>query len=148
MIADLAQDRVEDLATDVVEVDVDPLGGKFAQPPAHVLGAVVDAGVEPEIVDDPAAFLRGTGDADHPAPDRLGDLARDRPDRARGTGHDHGFPGDRFTDVHHPDVSGQAGHPEDGQRLLVRHAVRDHLATAHHCQPLPAGRGDSRVPTG
>ena len=61
------QDRVEDGTADVLEVDVDSLRAGGLERLGEIRPAVVDAGVEPELVDDVAAFLLAAGDADRPA---------------------------------------------------------------------------------
>ena len=47
---DLPEHGVEDLAADVVEEDVDPVGTRLAQPRRDVLRLVVDPCVEAELV--------------------------------------------------------------------------------------------------
>jgi hypothetical protein len=49
--AKLGEHEVEDLAADIVEVDVDAVRTVRAQAFAYVLGLVVDGGVESEFVD-------------------------------------------------------------------------------------------------
>src|SRR5689334_23877069 len=49
--------RSEDLAADVVEEDVDPVGTRLAQPRRDVLRLVVDPRVEAELIGDPCALL-------------------------------------------------------------------------------------------
>ena len=83
-----AQHRVEQLAAHVVEEDVDALGRELLEPGRDVFGLVVDARVEAEVVDHPGALRGRAGDADHARALHLGDLARDRPDPARGGRHE------------------------------------------------------------
>jgi hypothetical protein len=66
---------VEDLAADVVEVDVHALGAMFSSGPRGVAGLVVDAGVEAQLLDHPVALGLAAGNADHAAAQELGDLA-------------------------------------------------------------------------
>src|SRR5262245_37666072 len=77
---DLGQADVQDLAADVVEIDVDTVGREFAQAFGHVLALVVDAGVEAELVDHKGALVGAASDADGPAALDLGQLADDRAD--------------------------------------------------------------------
>ena len=76
--------RVEDVAADVVEVDVDTLRRVRAQRRLDVVGLVVDRRVEAEVVDDPAALLLAARDADDPAALDAGDLPGDAADRPGG----------------------------------------------------------------
>ena len=86
-----AEHGVEDGSADVVEVHVDAIGAELGQLAGEVGGAVVDAAVEAQVVDDPRALLVGPGDADHPAAEDLGDLPGDRTGGAAGGRHDHGL---------------------------------------------------------
>ena len=93
-IARLREHRVEDLAAHVVEVDVDAVGAQLHEAGGDVLGPVVDARVEAELVDDPAALVVGARDAD----DRrraleLRELSGDRADATGGAGHHEGLAG-------------------------------------------------------
>ena len=57
----LQQDRVEDVAADVFEVDVDAVGAGSLEAGCEIAGLVVDAGIEAEFV----------GDVARTSPDRL-----------------------------------------------------------------------------
>src|SRR5213079_2627647 len=81
-----AEDRVEYRTTGVVEVHVDPLRTELLESRADVIGPMVDGAVDAEIVDEPAALLVGSGDPDHAAAEKLGDLHRDRARAAGGRG--------------------------------------------------------------
>ena len=50
------QQRIEDLAADVVEIDVDALRAVLREAGLHVFRLVVDGGVEAELVDDVLHF--------------------------------------------------------------------------------------------
>src|SRR5712692_6386405 len=69
------QGEVEDLSTHVVEEDVDAVRAQLAQLLPHVLGLVVDRGVEAIVLREPAALLRAARDPDRAAPLDLRDLA-------------------------------------------------------------------------
>ena len=58
MACEPGEDGVEDLAADIVEVDVDPVRAVLAQRRADILVLVVDRGVEAELLDDEPALLR------------------------------------------------------------------------------------------
>ena len=132
-----AERGVEDLAADVVEVDVDPLRAVLAQARGDVLRLVVDRRVEAELLDDVGALLGAARDPDGAAVLQLRELSDDPADRAGGAGDDDGLARDRFADVEQPEVGGHAGHAEraqiHGQRrqrrvdLLQRGGVRDRI---------------------
>ena len=71
---------------------------------AEVGRAVVDAGVEAELGLDPAAFVGAAGDADDPRPGAVGELAYDRPDRARGGRYHHHLAALRPADLVEPNI--------------------------------------------
>src|SRR5262249_12500716 len=62
---ELSEAGVEDLPSDVVEIEVDPIRRELPQARGDVLVLVVDRGGEAELIHDPAALLRAPGDADH-----------------------------------------------------------------------------------
>ena len=72
---EVQQYGVEDVAADVVEVDVDALGSGLGERRPDGARLVVDAGVEAEIGDDVAALLGPAGDADGAAALDARDLA-------------------------------------------------------------------------
>ena len=113
--ADLQEHRIEDLAADVIEVDIDPLGTMLPQRLLDVFGLVVDGGVEAQIVDDVLALLGSAGDADRVAPLDLGDLTGDHADGTGRPGDDHGFAGFRLTDVEQAEIGRHSGRAEDTQ---------------------------------
>src|SRR5436190_17151804 len=100
---------VEDVAADVVEVDVDAFRTRLTERTADVARFVVDAVVEPELVDDPAALLLAARDADDAAPEDLADLARDRADAARRARHHERLARLRLPDVGDAEVRGDTG---------------------------------------
>ena len=76
----MQEHRIEDVAADIIEINVDPLGTMLLEAPCFdVLGLVVDRGVEAELVDDVLALLGAAGDADRVATLDLGDLAGNQP---------------------------------------------------------------------
>ena len=83
-----SQRRVEDVAADVVEENVDPFGAQLLQPRLNVLRLVVDRRIEAGFVGQPAAFLLPARDADDAAPLDLGDLPGHRARRAGRAGYD------------------------------------------------------------
>src|SRR5689334_14041731 len=86
-------------ATDVVEEDVYTVGRVGLQFRAHVGGLVVDRGVEPDLLDEPAALLLTAGDTDHPAAFDAGDLPDDVANRPGRPGHQHGLALRRLADL-------------------------------------------------
>ena len=69
------QNRVELRAADVLKVDVDTAGCQPIERGADVFAAVVDAGIEAELVYHVLALVGTTGDADYPATFDFGDLS-------------------------------------------------------------------------
>jgi hypothetical protein len=59
---------LENLATDIVEEQVDAAGGVLPQLRTGVVVLVVDRSVEPELVYQPAALILAAGDPDRRAP--------------------------------------------------------------------------------
>src|SRR6185436_913946 len=82
-----AQQRVEDLAADVLEVDIDDFRARRLQIVVQVAGLVVDARIEAERAH-VLAFLRPAGDSDRTAAPGFRQLADDHADRAGGRGYD------------------------------------------------------------
>src|SRR5207245_975910 len=78
----LAEQRVEHLAADVLEVDIDAGGTRASQVLVQVPALVVDAGIEAEFIGDVIAFRGATGDTDDAAALNLGELPDDAADRA------------------------------------------------------------------
>ena len=120
------QDRLGDVTTDVLEVDVDPVRHRLGQPAREVRVAVVDRGVEAELLQQRPALLRPAGDADRPGALELGDLPDGRSDRPGGRGDDDGLPGLRLADLQEPGVCREAGHPQhaQGRRHRCRRRVQ------------------------
>ena len=130
--AEEEQQRVEDLAADVVEVDVDALRAVLREGGLHVLGLVIDGGIEAQVLDDVVAFLGSAGDADGAAALDLGDLAGDGADGAGGARKDDGLARLGLTDIQQAEVGRQSGHAEgtqvDGQRGQADVDLHDALA--------------------
>src|SRR6185312_8318654 len=84
-----ARERIEQIehrglngAADVLEIGVDAVGAGHRQFTPKIERAVIDAVVEAQAVLHVEAFLRPTGDTDHARAGTLGQLSRDRTDRA------------------------------------------------------------------
>ena len=116
----LHQHGVEDLAADVLEVDVDALGRGGLELGGEVAGLVVDAGVEAELLRHVAALVGAAGDADGAAALDLGDLADDRADRAGGRRDHHRLAGLGLADLEQAEIGGPAGHAEPADPALQR----------------------------
>ena len=121
-----AQHRVEQVAADVVEEHVDTVGRELLEPGGDVFGLVVDARVEAELVDDPRALRRRTGDPDHAGALHLRDLAGDRPDSARGRRHQERLARLRARDAQHTHVRGDPDVPERAEHVGELHPFRHH----------------------
>ena len=108
---EIGQRGVEQLAADVVEVDVDTVGSGPAHLTQQVTLAPVDDFVEAEVAQ-PGDLVRAAGDADDPAPLGLGQLG-DGGSHSAGRGRDEdGVTGLGPADVLEPEPRGHAGHPE------------------------------------
>ena len=116
------QDRVEDLAADVLEVDVDALGAGRLQVALEVARLVVDAGIEAEFLHDVVALRLAAGDADRAAAPGLGELADHAADRAGGGGHHDRLPGLRRADFLHAEPGRESRHAEAAQVVRQRDA--------------------------
>src|SRR5690606_15918584 len=84
---DARQAQIENLAADVVEVDVDAVRARAVEGLAHVDVLVVDGCVEAELAGEPAALVRATGNAHHPRALDPGDLPGDAAGGAGGAAH-------------------------------------------------------------
>ena len=112
------QHEVEDITTDVVEVDVDEAPGGVSQGLFEAGGFVVDAGVGAEAFD-PAALVVGAGDTDDPfaAEHVLGDLHDHTTGGTRGATNNDGVVWSCTGDVADAVKGGQAGHTEGAEEL-------------------------------
>ncbi len=136
---------VHDRTADVLEVDVDQVRGRGVELGAPVRRAVIDAGVESELVDHVRALLGPACDAHHAGAALLRELARDRPDRPARGRHDHGLALSRPAEQLDPEPGGDAGvaeGPEErleraGQRIGQHGQPRDRSSTTQVL--LPAG---------
>ena len=115
-----AQHGIEDLTADVVVIDVDAFGAVLLELSTQIVLLVVDARVEPEVLHHRAAFLRATGDTDHPGAGDLGDLTCDRSSGTGCGGHHDGLTGLGAADLLHTEVcGGAAGTVDAHDRPLV-----------------------------
>jgi len=143
--------EVEDLAADVVEVDVCEVGSGFLQVGPERRGLVVQALVGPERLD-PLAFGISARDTDHTlAPEELlGDLDGHAAGGTCCAGNHHDVFGRGTSDLGETAVSGQASESESAE--VVRRAEafgerRSRLdgARGKHDLLLPSRRGDDDV---
>ena len=91
-----------------------------AQALANVLGLVVDCRIEPEFVDEVAAFRGAAGDADRAASLDFCDLPDGRANRAGSAGNDDGITLLRRADIQQAEISGHAGHAERVEKRRQR----------------------------
>src|SRR6185312_9080122 len=101
--------RFENVAADIVEIDVDALGGGGPQRLERGAVLVIDRGVEAEFGSQPLAFVLAAGDADDVAALDLRDLSDDRPDRTGGSRHHDSLAFPRLADVQEAKIGGEAG---------------------------------------
>src|SRR5262249_38249551 len=131
----------EDGAPDVLEVDVDAVGTCHPKRLHQIVGLVVHARVEAELVNDEAAFLARAGDAHRAAPPRLRELTDDRSDSTRCRRYDYRLARLRLADVEKTDERREAGHAEDAE---CRRNRRDrgielaHIFSGRRREQLPA----------
>src|SRR5262249_53540834 len=102
----------------------------------QIAGLVVDAGVEPQLLCDVAAFVRTAGDADRAATLDLGDLADHGADRAGGCGYDHRLARLGLAHLEQAEIGGPSGHTQAADPALQWRLRRIHL---HHA--LAVGDG-------
>ena len=122
--------RLEHRAADILEIDVDAFRAGVLQLRGEIGIAVIDAGIEAELLLDVVAFVLAAGDADRARTLDLRDLADRRADRA-GRRRDHdGLAGLRLADVEQPGIGGHAGHAEHADRGRDRRELRIDLAQA------------------
>ena len=148
-----AQHRVEQLAADVVEEDVDALGRELLESRRDILALVVDARVEAEVVDDPRALLGRPRDTDHLGALHLRDLPGDGSHAARGGRDAEGLVRLRLGDLEHADVGGDADVAEYAENIEHIHAFGHHRdgrerVRLHDAVLLPARQVHERARAG
>ena len=110
---EVAQNGVGDRAADIVEIDVDAVGAGGAEGRIEILlGLVVDAGIEAEVILHEGAFLGAARDADGAAAHELGDLAHDLADGTGGSRHHDRLAGLGLADMQQAEIGGHARHAE------------------------------------
>src|SRR3954468_19146412 len=112
VIVHLRQAGFENVAADIVEINVDALWRGCAQRLENRAVLVVDGRIEAELGGQPVALVRAAGNADHATPPDLGDLSHDRTDRARGRRDHDGFALLGLADLKQAEIGGQAGDAE------------------------------------
>ena len=135
-----AQHSIEDRAANIVKVDVDPLGTVLFERRRQVVVFVVDARVEPEVLNNRPALLRAARAVN------FSDLAGDAPGGARRGRHHHRVAGLGAADVHHSDVGrgpGRAVHRHDRQLIaLAGNGSAEHVVADDHIFLEARQRGD------
>ena len=111
---DARENGVENLAADIVEVDVDAARTVFLQAILDGAGAgfVIDTGVKAEFIDDEIAFFLAAGNADYTAAEVFGDLADRHADRTGRTRDDHRVARFGLTRLEQAEVTSHAWHAE------------------------------------
>ena len=122
------QCRIKNLTAHIVEIKIDALRAGGADRRLHVTGgAVVDAVVKTQLIDDPLALLLCAGDANNPQAHKLRNLSADRAHGARGRAHQHGLSGLCLPDIRDGEVGGEPNGAENvhvivkRKRIVVRH---------------------------
>jgi hypothetical protein len=115
------QNGIQDVATDIVEIDVDTLRRGLGKRRSDRGRLVVDAGIEAEVGNDVLAFRCTAGDTDDPAAMDARDLSHRAADGAGRCRHDHGFARLDISNIDEPNHRGRAGLSHDpktkGERL-------------------------------
>ncbi|XXZ03202.1 hypothetical protein WME73_48555 [Sorangium sp. So ce302] len=122
------QQRIQERAADVVEVDVDPARAEHAQASGDVFVPVIDGVRDAELLFQPAALLGPSCDGHHMRPEDPRDLDRGRACRARGGRDHHGVIFAHRSRLDQAEVSGHsvdAGHTQPtAERDVVRHLAK------------------------
>ena len=142
------RDRIENLAADILEIDVDAVRRRGLQLLGKTVRLVVDAGIEAERVGGMGAFVRSTGDADDLQPEDLADLPDSRADRAGRAGYHQRFAGLGLADLFEPRPGGEARHAGHAERpgWMARVGTkRRHAPSVRQCIVPPAGEADDPV---
>jgi len=129
--------EVEDVAPDVVEVDVDSGPRVLAEPGGDRRKAcvVVDCRIEAELAGQPFALVGTAGDADRAAAFDPRDLADDAPYRPSRARHDDGLARLGAADVEQAEVRGHARHSEHAEVAREGRALQigaEHRAGVEH----------------
>ncbi len=111
-------------ATGVVEIHVDPVWRGGPQLGSEVGVSMAHGRIQLELVDQPAAFLVGTGDADHSTPADLRQLGGDVPDRSGRRGHQDRLAGPRLADLEQAEVGREPIGAEGAQLAGTGSSVR------------------------
>ena len=116
---DASQNGVENLATDIVKVDINAFWAMLLQAVLDCRRAnlVINTGVESEFLDDPVAFGGSPCDSDDSTALDLCNLPYRLTDRSGRATDDQCFAGLRLAYIHQAEVTGHAGHAEDVQPL-------------------------------
>ena len=111
---DTGEHRVEDVAADVVKINVYATGAVGLEALAHRAGAglVVDAGIKAEFFHHPVALGLAAGDAHHTAAPDLGHLAHRLANRPGRAGYHQGFASFGLADIHQAEIAGHARHAQ------------------------------------
>ena len=135
--------RLEVVAADVVEVDVDAAGSRDRELVGDRAVLVVERGVEAVAAREERDLLGRTGRADDAAGTlEPGDLADHRAHRSRGPGDEHAVSGHHRGHLEQPDVRRERRHPQHAEvrrdrhpRDRRNHAERASVALGHVAPP-------------
>ena len=139
-IVHLRQAGFENVAANVVEIDIDAFWRSGAQGLEHSAVLVVHRSVESEFGCQPVALVAAAGNSDDAAALDLGDLADDRSDRAGGGRHYDSLAGLWFTDLEQSEIGGEPGDAIDAQKMRHRLDLRHfgQVFCRHRRVSLPA----------
>ena len=141
---EMGQTFVEDLAADIVEEDVDPVGKVFREAPAEIGLPIVDGCIVAELLREPAALVRRPRETDGALRARdPGDLPDDGADAAGRRGDEHAVAFFHAGRVQQAEISRHARLAEHAERQRQRPHVRRDLACAEY--EIPATLALQRV---
>src|SRR6266849_512031 len=101
---ELSERGIEDVAADVVEIDIHAPRAMLSERFLHVVALVINRRVETEIVHEVSAFFRTPRDPNRSAALDLGDLSRHRAHRTGRARNNHGVARLRFADVEQAEI--------------------------------------------
>src|SRR2546423_2451842 len=140
-IVHLRQAGFENVAPNIVEIDIDAFWRGGTQGLEHSAVLVVHRSIESEFGCQPVALVGAAGNSDDAAALDLGDLADDRSDRAGGGRHHDGLASLWFTDLEQSEIGGEPGDAIDAKKMRHRLDLPHfgQMFCRHRGISLPAG---------
>src|SRR5439155_762708 len=142
-IVEAREHRLLHRAADVLEIDVDAGRAGAVERGAEAGVAMVEAGIESQLLDDVAALVSPAGNADCTSAGDLRQLADDGADRARGGGDDQRLALGRLGYRRGGDFE-IIGHRRAGRAALQANLEVGGAVVGHRADPFPGQAGGSR----